>query len=302
MYITIKTNRIIITQFLFTIMFSLILLPALAQVVREAPEYETEQIKEVIEQMIEAHGGFETWAEAPSIKFDNVFFNTSATGNQNPWWISTEIIEQVGDEVNDRRVFQHYHIGGAKGDFSMGYNGDEVWATTNWAIGNYPKFMNYFFYYFLNLPWLTQDDVVTLSNMDEAIYNNQEVITIEMGFKESPAVGKTALDSFKLFIDKRTKMLVAYEYSAGFGAQLDIMGMPKDRKVLGPVFRHIDEYKNVGGLIFPTRMHTTNQSQSAVYGHHSLINYSISTPFDESKSAKPDSANVDISSAERASE
>ncbi|MFV1884131.1 MAG: hypothetical protein ACMZ7B_06575 [Balneola sp.] len=290
-------NHLIISM----LAFSAISLSIQAQVVRGMPQYESNQIEEIIGEMIEAHGGWESWANASSIKYDNIFYNTGAGQGQNPWWVSTEVIEQTGSEVNERRVYQKYHIGGAKGGFTMGYDRNEVWAK-DWAIGNYPKMMQYFFYYFLNLPWLTQDDLVVLSDLQEKEYNGKEVFTIRMTFKGKPAIGKTSNDSFNLFIHKDSHQLLAYEYSIGFGAQLDAMGIPKEREVLGPVFRHIDEYTEVEGLLFPARMHTTNQSQANIYGHHVLINYSVTTPFDSLKSEKPEGALVDHSSHLRAKE
>ncbi len=288
-----------ITRPLFLIILLSIPQIIAAQVVKGTPEYKSDQTKEVIENMIEAHGGWETWANAPSIKYDNVFFNTSPNA-KNPWWAATEMIEQIGSSVNDRNVFQSYHLGGEKGDFKMGYDGTEVWASPDWGIGNYPKFMTYFFYYFLNLPWLTQDNNVVLSEIETAVYNEREVYKITMNFKEDPAIGKVNADSYVLFIDQETNLLVAYEYSVGFGAQLDAMGIPKGAEVLGPVFRHIDEYVEVDGLYFPARMHTTNPAQSNTYGHHALINYSIDTPFWTNKSLKPENAIVDNSSSKRA--
>lgn len=270
-----------------------------AQVVRGTPEYRGEQTKEIIENLIEAHGGWETWANAPSIKYDNIFFNTSPNA-KNPWWVNTEIIQQKGSKRNDQKVFQEYHIGGSKGSFMMGYDGKDVWATENWGIGNYPKFMTYFFYHFLNLAWLTQDDNVVLSEITTADYNGKSVFKVEMTYKNDPAIGKVKADSYVLFIDQESNMLVAYEYSLGFGAQLDAMGLPKGAKVMGPVFRHIDEYVEVEGLFFPARMHTTNQAQTNTYGHHALTNYSVSTPFEEDKIIRPEKSIIDASSAKRA--
>lgn len=282
---------------ILTVLF--LTLDSFGQVARETPDYESEAIKEIIEQMIETHGGWANWSGAPSIKYDNIFFNTGAGEGQNPWWVSTEIIEQKGNTRNDQRVHQFYHSGGKEGGFSMGYNGEEVWASSNWAIGNYPKFMNYFFYYFLNLPWLTQDDQVKLTNLEEDKYKEKDVYLVTMSFKEAPAIGKTEKDGFKLYIDKEEYILLAYEYWMGYGAQLDAMQIPKEREVMGPVFRHIDEYVTVDGLKFPSRMHTTNGAMTAVYGHHSLINYSINTLFDGDKANIPSGAVIDESVATR---
>ncbi len=286
-------------RFIYLLLITIAPTIAFSQVTRETPEFKEESTKTIINEMINAHGGWDAWANAPSIKYDNIFFNTSPNA-KNPWWVSTEIIEQKGSDVNDRKVYQYYHIGGQKGGFEMAYDGEEVWASSNWGIGNYPKFMTYFFYYFLNLPWLTQDENVMLSEIEEAIYNGKPIYKVEMTFKKDPAIGKVKADSFVLYIDKEQKVLLAYEYSVGFGAQLDIMGTPKERKTMGPVFRHIDEYTNINGLLFPARMHTTNTDQSKVYGNHALINYSISTTFELNKIQRPEDGVVDESSTERA--
>lgn len=271
-----------------------------APVTQGSPDYANDETKEIIEQLIESHGGWDKWATAPSIRYDNVFYNTSPSASQNPWWVSTEIIEQKGERRNDQRAFQEYHLGGSKGSFQMAHDGENVWASENWGIGNYPKFMTYFFYYFLNLPWLTQDNNVMLSVPEMATYNEQEVAKIKMTFKEDPSIGKVNKDSFVLYISQETGRLIAYEYSMGFGAQLDIMGLPKSAETLGPVFRHIDEYVSIDGLFFPARMHTTNMDQSNTYGHHALLNYSINERFDLNKVKMPAKAVVDESSSVRA--
>lgn len=287
----------VLTTLAFTLLFPF---GIMAQVIQGNPEYSNDETKEIIEQLIESHGGWEKWATAPSIRYDNVFYNTSPNAAKNPWWVSTEVIEQHGEKRNEQRVFHEYHLGGNKGSFQMAYDGENVWASENWGIGNYPKFMTYFFYYFLNLPWLTQDDNVILSAPEMATYNELEVAKITMTFKEDPAIGKVNKDSFVLYISQETGKLVAYEYSMGFGAQLDIMGLPKSAETMGPVFRHIDEYVNIDGLLFPSRMHTTNTDQSNTYGHHALLNYSISDRFDSMKVMMPAKAVVDESSSVRA--
>ena len=274
---------------------------AYAQVKKEKPNYASSETEQIITNMIEAHGGWDTWSNASSISYDNVFYNTFAPAGQNPWWVNYEIIEQMGSSRNDQRVFQRFDLGGPKGGFTMARNGEEVWASSNWAIGNYPKFMSYFFYYFLNLPWLTQDDIVQLSAPETADYKNEKVYKIKMTFSEKPAIGKTKRDWFTLYIDQESHRLVAYEYAMTYGAQMDIMGMPASAEFIGPVLRHIDEFVEVDGLLFPARMHTTDLGESQVYGHHALINYSITKAFDNALVVKPSDGVTDTSSDHRAS-
>lgn len=41
-------------------------------------KYAAEKTKEIINKMIEAHGGYEKWKNAPAISYDNIFFNPGA--------------------------------------------------------------------------------------------------------------------------------------------------------------------------------------------------------------------------------
>ncbi len=41
-------------------------------------KYDNPQTKEVVEKMVAAHGGLDTWRNAPTISYDNIFFNPSA--------------------------------------------------------------------------------------------------------------------------------------------------------------------------------------------------------------------------------
>ena len=53
-----------------------------------------------------------------------------------------------------------------------------------------------------------------------------------MTFTEKPAVGKTAQDSYKLYIDPDTYLLQGYEYIIGFGPMLDLMDVPDEAPIV----------------------------------------------------------------------
>ena len=292
-----KKNSIVVLTIIFLLGLTV---TSYAQLKKYEPDYANEESKKLVEKMIEAHGGWEKWAEAPSLSFDNIFFNTGAQQGQNPWWVSSEIIEQSSES----RVYQEWPIINS----ALAYDGKKTWAKENFRIGNQPKFMVHFFYYFIGLPWLTQDNNVKLGPVEKKMYGNsyfnqpeREVFTILMEFKEAPTVGKTKNDFFRLYIDPLNYTIVAYEYAIGYGAMLDLLGVPSGRKFMGPVFRHIDANTNVDGLMFPTQMHTTNMDQSRVYGQHILMNYSITKEFDESLLDMPEDGVIDQSSSERES-
>ena len=256
---------------------------------KKGPYYSSVETKEVIGKMIEAHGGYEKWENAETFSFQNIMFSSSL--GESPFWINEVTVDQ-----KSRMVYQDWLLHEA----SMVYDGNQTWSE-NWSIGNPPKFEALFFYYFLNLPWITQDDNVVLGNIARIKHDSfeNEVYTVEMTFSDKPAVGKTKDDNFKLYIDTKTFLLKGYEYSIGYGHMLDLFGFPEDKKLFGPMFRINDAFKEVDGLIFPTLMHTGNTDMSQVYGNHAIVNYSLDWEFDSSRLKKTQNSVLDNSSEKR---
>lgn len=256
------------------------------------PIYASNKTKEIIQKMIEAHGGMEAWKNANTFSYDNTMFSSSL--GEVPFWVSEVTIDK-----KTRRVYQDWPIHQS----SMSYNGKEAWSV-DWKIGNAPKFEALFFYYFLNLPWLTQDSNVTLGEVTKikhAAFEN-EVYVIDMGFTEKPAVGKTKKDRYKLYIDSNSYLLIGYEYKIGYGYMLDLFRFPADKELFGPMFRINKSFTTVDGLIYPNIMETSNTDQTQVYGNHAIYNYSHTIPFDETRMNKPSNAVMDESSYLRKSE
>lgn len=254
------------------------------------PQYANSKTKEIIEKMIEAHGGKAKWENAPSVSFTNIFFNPFAKKGQNPWWISDEIFDQ-----KTRKAYHYWPIIDAK----LAYDGKNVW-TLNWR-GNPPKMQSHFFYYFLNLPWLTQDDNVVLGEPGTGKLPgfDKEYITVKMTFSKVPIVGKTTKDSFELFIDPDSHILQGYVYYVGFGAILDQMKMPPEMEIFGPVVRVFQDYREFDGLLMPTRFYSTNPKGDPIYGHHAVTDYSFTKQFDKNLVKMPADAVIDKSSAKR---
>ena len=239
-------------------------LPPDTTAVISGPKYATAESRRIIERMIEAHGGYATWKNAPTIAYDNTFFNPFAQSDENPWWFTRETIDQ-----KTRRVFQDWEIDKSV----LVFDGQETW-TTNWRGGNPPRFMVHFFYYFVNLPWLTQDDNVLLGDVGHASLPgfDESFYTITMSFSEDPAEGKVAADTYKLYIHPETYRLQGYEYSIGYGAMLDLFGLP-DGELFGPMLRVHDSFTEVDGLIFPARMFTMAPDGSQTCRPFSLMSH-----------------------------
>lgn len=272
-----------------------LLIPVQAMERGKGPTYASPATRTVIEKMIEAHGGMEPWRAAETVSFDNLFFNPMFAQMQwaSPWWASHEVID-----LSTRRAYHDWPLDKAR----LTYDGENVW-TVGWAQGNPPKMQTLFFFYFVGLPWLTQDPNIRLGEPGRAKLPGDdatEYITVKMTFREKPPVGKTEKDSFLLYIDPKSHLLKAYEYNIGYGAMLDLMRIPEGR-LAGPMLRFHDRFVEADGLIFPAEMHTGSKDGSQTWGYHVLMNHSLQESFDESRMKKPAEAVVDPSSATRAS-
>ncbi|WP_340074132.1 hypothetical protein [Leptobacterium sp. I13] len=250
------------------------------------PKYASEETKEVILKMIEAHGGMKKWKSMPSFSFENIMYSESLPGS--PFWINEVYVDQ-----KTRRVYQYWPLFNS----SMAYDGEKTWSL-DWRIGNTPKFDALFFYYFLNLPWITQDDNVKLGEVKKIKHKafKNEVYVIDMGFTEKPIIGKTQKDTYKLYIDSTTYLLMGYEYMIGYGAMLDLFNFPQEKELFGPMFRINDAFREINGLTYPILMHTGNTEQTENYGNHAIINIKTTEKFDESLLKMPERAVIDNSS------
>jgi hypothetical protein len=247
------------------------------------PKYASDESRRVIEAMVDAHGGIERWRAAPSIRFDDLMHMEGHDNGQFGWWVAHEVIDQ-----KTRQVWQDWPME----DSQIGYDGEKVWSV-NWQQGNPPAMMVHFFYDFVNLPWLTQDDGVNLSEVEKATWAGVEgeLYKVTMSYDRAPAVGKAAIDTYVLYIDPESYRLVAYQYGSGFGPWIDLIGMPKG-STFGPMWRLITHYEEVGGLLFPSAFHTMPEAGGRILGDHVIMNIDISSPFEKERAKMPQGADI----------
>jgi hypothetical protein len=250
-----------------------------------APQYASEETRDVIGKMLKAHGGLERWQSAPSISFDAVMHNNFHGKTEFAWWVQNETIDQ-----KTRQVYQDWTLDGA----TLGYDGNEVW-TQGWNRPNPPTMMVHFFYYFVNLPWLTQDEGVTLGEPKAFTWPeaNKELIEISMNFTKAPGPGKTAKDYFVLYIDPISYRLFGYQYGIGYRPFLDLVNMPEGQETFGPLWRIITKYSEVDGLVFPSAFRTMPEADARIVGNHVILNIDVSKPFDYEKAKRPADGVID---------
>jgi len=248
-------------------------------------KYASDETKEVIEKMIKAHGGYDQWKNLKTLSFTNTMYSESLGFVR--FWIADQTVD-----MQTRRSYQDWPLFGSQ----MTYDGSEVW-TTNWRSGNPPNHQHSVYYYYINLPWLTQDDNVALGNVTKLKHPafKNEVYKIKMSFTESPTLGKSAKDSFILYIDSQNYILSGYEYTVSYGALLDVLKVPKTQEFYGPMLRINTYTGDINGLKFPMLMTTKSTDLKQQYGDHAIYNFSINGEFDEKRMVKPANAIVDKS-------
>jgi len=272
------------TRLKYTI-FILLITTLVSPAAIAGPKYASEESRRVIEAMVEAHGGIDRWRAVPTIRFTDIMHDEYHERGGWAWWAAHEVIDQ-----KTRRVYQDWPYIDAR----IGYDGTDVWSE-NWQRGNPPALMVHFFYYFVNLPWITQDDGVLLSEPAEFNWPGIDVplIEVKMTFENRPAPGKSANGYYVLYIHPETQRLVGYQYANGYRPLLDAFGFPPEQELFGPLWRRITAYEEVGGLLFPTAFHTMPEAGERIVGDHLIVNIDVSTPFDAAKAQVPEGGVVD---------
>ena len=247
------------------------------------PQYASDKTKEVIQKMIDAHGGFDRWKNLETLSFTTVMHSSSLPVLH--FWIKDQVVD-----MKTRRTYQDWPVVGSK----LSYDGEKAWSV-DWRVGNPPNHQHSVFFYYLNLPWLTQDDYVQLGEAELVDHKafDKKVYKVHMSYTQSPVLGKSVKDTYDLYIDSESYLLVGYEYTVGYGPLLDIMGIPKDKEVFGPVFRKNTYFADYGGLKYAVLFSTHSTDLSAQYGDHVIYNIELDAPFDESRMKMPDNAVID---------
>jgi hypothetical protein len=250
----------------------------------DAPHYGSPETKTTVEHMLAAHGGLSGWSASPSVSF---LRKAELAGDPNPW-ILHETIEQ-----GSRRLYQDWSEEGMR----LVSDGNEVW-TVNWSKPFPPAFVAQIGFYFLNMPWITQDEGVILKEVGVGSYptTDKKLTKVEMTFQ--PGTGDTPGDRYVLYIDPETHVLRAIEYHVSYGALLDGAYLAPSVTTIGPFFHVNDEFVEVDGNKVPVRYSVYSPAGSrSITGV--VEEWSFTTPFDESKLIKPREAKVDQSNPER---
>jgi hypothetical protein len=249
---------------------------------------QTHSTREIIEQMIAAHGGMNAWRNANTISFEHILIFGDKKNLE--WWVQREMTE-----TTTMRTYQEWLVDSS----FLAFDGTRTW-TRRWKKENPPKMQvnNHFTAYCL--PWLSQNTHVNLSEPTRKSLpdDTTSYFVVTMSFQSQAGFAKEKY--YKLFIHPRTFLMMGWEYNLTDGALLDAMNLPASVTAFGPFTAVIEEHRRVDGLLIPLRYRTFNP-RGEVSGNHLVLDFAVNKPFDESKVALTPDGVVDYSNSERKS-
>ena len=241
------------------------------------PVYATAETKLVIEAMVDAHGGIDAWRAVESFRFRML----SKVAQQSNAWLSTETVEpSTGRSFLDWPVL----------DASIVWDGEQVWSV-NWPSAPPAGFFPRLSYTFVTLPFLTQDDGVSLGPVErgQVPADSTEYLTVRMTYTRQNA--SIPGDYYKLFIDPASHVLKAIEFNITHPGMI-----ANPDQALGPIVHVFEEYTKVGYLTLPTYYVTFGfnpRNKNISNALHIVFDVSLSGHFDETRMQRPADAVTD---------
>ncbi len=233
--------------------------------------------EKIVQKMIDAHGGMDKWKNAPTISYTHDMVDP---GKPDDHWLSEEIHEQ-----GRRRCYQNWTSDKA----TLVNNGDEIW-TVDWKRANPPNMMAGVSYFFVNMIWITQDEIANLELREktavDAIEAGKEFHTVRLTFE-----GASPYEYFDMYIDPDSYQLRGVNYTVVHKDLFKVFGLPADTKFRGPLLKIYKEFVDVDGLKMVGR-YDTILPNGRNYGVHTVSNYDFTKDFDESMLKKPANAVV----------
>ncbi|MEO9967400.1 MAG: hypothetical protein ABJF11_16500 [Reichenbachiella sp.] len=231
----------------------------------KSDRYDSIETQKLVHEMIAAHGGIQRWREAPTISYHHDMIDPSRPDDH---WYSEEVHLQ-----GKRYCYQDWKTDSA----TLVNNGKQIW-TTDWKRGNPPSMMAGISYFFINIVWMTQDDVARLEMRPDTVVNQIEIDKtlhqVRLQFD-----GSSPYEYFDLMIDSENKMLRGVKYTVVHKDLFEVFLLPADTKFMGPLLKVYQSYTNVDGLKMPSR-YDTYKMTGENYGIHTVSHYSLDQPFD----------------------
>ena len=262
------------------------------------PTYDDTDTQELIEAMVEAHGGLNAWLDAPSFHYKNVMFLASlpVPGEGGRRYADNWRLYEATLEPRTSRGYLTLPLEDSAGPH-VGFDGERLWRRPyefDPPFQDSPFQLMYYHYAMISLPWLTQMDGVVLEDLgtDKLPTQEADFRVVRMSF--SPE-GKTHDGHYDLYIHPQTNRL------AGWIQTTRVPILPGDflpaevegRDGRGNIARIVDQYAELDGKVLPIAYSSLSADGSdRLFGIHLLIEASFGDAIDVSMLEPPEDGEV----------
>jgi len=174
---------------------------------------------EAFQKVLETHGGIDKWKSMQALTFG--------------------IVRDAGTEMNYVNLWDRRDkIEGS--DFSMGYNGKDVWLKADTSYKGNPLFFHNLMFYFYAMPFVLADDGINYSEGEALEFEGKTYPSIRIKYDQG--VGTADLDEYILYYDPLTYQMAFLGYTATY--------FSKERKENFNKIRYND-WADVNGIMLP---------------------------------------------------
>jgi hypothetical protein len=242
--------------------------------------------REIVKQMVEAHGGREAWLSAPSIRFHSHLKVHYGGDTWIPFW------EEATADPRRRCVYAK--LPNPDGTYGViAHDGTHAWSAGDLkGIAKAPaRFTAWRNFYLFNLPWMTQDQGVHFGPAGTGTLPGASDVCITVPMFFESGAGDTPRDTYTLYIDQKTHRLRGAEYVMTYKQM-----MQGGAAASAPSIFVWEDTETVDGLVVPTKYTVYwSKDHSVAVKDGAITQWSFNEPFDDSKLKMPPDGKPDAS-------
>ncbi|MDP5171766.1 MAG: hypothetical protein NWR72_16075 [Bacteroidia bacterium] len=174
------------------------------------------------QQVLDSHGGIDTWRSKQSLQFDLVKESGTETHQINLWTREDKVTAP---------------------DFAMGYDGSQVWLMADTSYQGNAVFYHNLIFYFYAMPFVLADEGIVYSETAPLVVEGKTYPGIKMSFESG--VGTSDKDEYLLHYDPETYQMAWLGYTVTYFT---------GEKATAFNWIRYDDWATVDGLVLPNSM------------------------------------------------
>lgn len=179
----------------------------------------TRSFPEAVNAVFDAHGGYQSWSNLQSMKFD----------------LSKGENYQI--DLNSRNV----NIQSEK--WTIGSKGGQVWISPDTVAFSNLRFYHSLYYYFASMPFVLGDSGIIYEETSDKVFRDTTYSAVKVSFQEG--IGDAPKDNYFICYDKQTKVMKWLMYTVTFGEDV----VNEDYGLI-----NYADWQEVNGLLMPKRL------------------------------------------------